>query len=58
MEFGKTVPTILHAGQKRRHRCKKQTFGLSGRRQGWNDLRECDCNMYITICKTDHQVQV
>ena len=40
MEFRKTVPTILHAGQQGRHRCRKQTFELSGRRQGWDDLRE------------------
>ena len=40
MEFRKTAPTILHAGQQRRHRCKEETFGLSGRRQGWDDLRE------------------
>ena len=33
------VPTILHAGQQRRHRRKEQTFGLDGRR-GWDDLRE------------------
>ena len=32
MEFRKTAPTILHAGQQRRHRCKEETFGLSGRR--------------------------
>ena len=28
----KMVTTILHAGRQRRHRCKEQTFGLSGRR--------------------------
>ena len=30
----------LYAGQKKRHRCIEQTFGLCGRRQGWDDLRE------------------
>ena len=40
IEFRKMVPMILYAGQKRRHRCKEQTFRLSGRRQGWDDLRE------------------
>ena len=25
---------------KKRHRCKEQTFGLCGRRRGWEDLRE------------------
>ena len=46
---------ILHAGQQRRHRSKEQTFGLSGRRQGWDDLREHPWNMYIAICKKDNQ---
>ena len=34
MEFTKTVTTILYARQQKRHRCKEQTFGLCGRRQG------------------------
>ena len=36
----KGVTTTLHARQQKRHRCKEQTFGLCGRRQGWDDLRE------------------
>ena len=36
----KDVTTTLYARQKKRHRCKEQTFGLCGRRQGWDDLRE------------------
>ena len=40
MEFRKIVLMILHAGQQRRQRHKQYTFGLSGRRQGWDDLRE------------------
>ena len=55
MEFRKTVMIILYAGQQKRHRCKEQIFGLSGRRQGWDDLREWHWNMYITICKIDDQ---
>ena len=39
-EFRKMVTTILYARQQKRHRCKEQTFGLCGRRQGWNDLRQ------------------
>ena len=35
----------------KRHRYKEQTFGFSGRRQGWNELREWHWNVYITICK-------
>ena len=34
------VPVILHAGQQRRRRHKEQTFGLSGKRRGWDSLRE------------------
>ena len=55
MEFRKTVMTILYARQQRRHRCKEQTFRLSGRRQGWDDLREKYWNMYITIHEIDDQ---
>ena len=32
MEFRKMVTMTLHARQQKRHRCKVQTFGLSGRR--------------------------
>ena len=45
----------LYARQQKRHRCKEQTFGLCGRRWGWDDLREQHWNMYITTCETDHQ---
>ena len=40
MEFRKTVTTTLYARQGKGHRCKEQTFGLCGRRRGWDDLRE------------------
>ena len=46
METRKMVLVILHAGQQRRHRCKEQTFGLSGRRWEWDDLREWYRKMY------------
>ena len=39
MEFRKMVMIMLYARQKKRHRCTEQTFGLYGRRQGWDDLR-------------------
>ena len=39
----------------KRHRCKEQTFGLCGRRQEWDDLREQHWNIYIIICEIDHQ---
>ena len=51
MEFTKMVLTTLYARQQKRPRCKEQTFGLWGRRQGWDDLREQHCNMYITTCE-------
>ena len=40
MEFRKMVVMALYARQQQRHRCKEQTFGLCGRRCGWDDLRE------------------
>ena len=45
----------LYARQQKRHRCKEQTFGLCGRRQGWDDLREQHWNMYIITCEIDHK---
>ena len=39
-EFRKMVTRTLHARQQKRHREKEQTFGLCGRRRGWDDLRE------------------
>ena len=45
----------LYARHKKRHRCMEQTFGLCGRRQGWDDLREQHRNMYIIYGETDHQ---
>ena len=26
--------------EQKRHRCKEQSFGLCGKRQGWDDLRK------------------
>ena len=40
MEFRKMVTMTLFAREQKKHRCKEQTFGLCGRRQGWGDLRE------------------
>ena len=51
----KMITIILYAGQKKRHRCIEQTFGLCRRRQGWVDLREQHWNVYIIKCETDHQ---
>ena len=49
------VTITLYARQKKRHRCTEQTFGLYGRRRGWDDLREQHQNMYIIKCETDRQ---
>ena len=40
MEFKQMIMIMLYARQQKRHRYKEQTFGLSGRGQGWDDLRE------------------
>ena len=40
MEFRKMVMMTIYVRQQKRHRCKEQTFGLCGRRRGWDDLRE------------------
>ena len=37
----------LYTKQKKRHRCIEQTFGLCGRRRGWDVSREQHRNMYI-----------
>ena len=49
------VTLTLYAKQKKRHRCTEQTFGLCGRRQGWDVLREQHQNMYIIYSETYHQ---
>ena len=41
------VTITLYAKQKKRHRCIGQTFGLGGRRRGWDALREQHPNIYI-----------
>ena len=40
MEFRKMVMITLYAKQKKRHRCTEQTFGLCGRRRGWDVSKE------------------
>ena len=37
MEFRKIVMITLYARQQKRHRCIEQSFGLCGRRWGWDD---------------------
>ena len=40
MEIRKMVTMGLYVRQQNRHRDKEQTFGLCGRKQGWDDLGE------------------
>ena len=47
MEFRKMLMMTLYAKQKKRQRCTEETFGLWGRRRGWDVLREQHQNMYI-----------
>ena len=54
-ELRKMVTMTLFTRQQKRHRCKEQTFGLCGRRQGWDDLKEAHWSMYIIICEIDRQ---
>ena len=55
MEFRKMVMVTLYAKQKKRHRCTEQTFGLCGRRRGWDVSREQHQNIYIIKGETDDQ---
>ena len=41
--------------KKKRHRFIEQSFGLCGRKQGWDVLREQHRNMYAIHGETDHQ---
>ena len=50
MEFRKMVMITLYARQQKRHRCREQSFGLSGRGRGRGGLGEWHWNMYIIIC--------
>ena len=46
------VTITLYAKQKKRHRCTEQTFGLCGRRQGWDVLRKQHRNMHTVKGET------
>ena len=51
MELRKMVTMTLYARQQKRHRCKEQTFGLCGRRRGWDDLRDSIETYILTYVK-------
>ena len=57
MEFRKMVLMVLHAGHQRGHSYKEQTFGLSGRRRGWDDLEKpLPSVKYTTSASSMHEV--
>ena len=41
-----------YARQEKRYRCEVQTFGLCGRRWGWDDLREQQVSEVAQLCPT------
>ena len=43
------VTITLYAKQKKRHRCIEQTFGLCGRRRGWDVSKTCILSMVKRI---------
>ena len=45
----------LFVGQQWRHRHGEQMCGHSGRMRGWDELREQDGSICITMCKIDSQ---
>ena len=55
MKFTKMVMATLCVRRQKRHRDNGQTFGLCGRRPGWDDFIEQHWNIYITICEIDDQ---
>ena len=48
----------LYAKQKKRHRCIEQSFGLCGRRRGWEVSREQHRGVYIVWGGADHQLRL
>ena len=55
MEFREMLMIILYAEQKKRHRFIEQSFGLCGRRWGWDVSGEQHRNMCIIYGERDHQ---
>ena len=58
MEFRKMVMITLYAKQKKRHRYTEQSFGLCGRRRGWDVQKEQQWNKYTIKGETDHQLRL
>ena len=55
MEFRKMLMITLYAEQIKRHRFIEQSFGLCGRRRGWDVSREQHRNMYTIKGETDYR---
>ena len=55
MEFRKMLMITLYAEKKKKDRFIEQSFGLWGRRRGWDVSREQHRNMYTIKGETDHQ---
>ena len=55
MEFRKMVTITLYVRQQKQHRYIEQSFGLCGRRWGWDNLREWHWNMYNIIYEMNPQ---
>ena len=49
------VTITLYTRQQKRHWCIEQSFGLSGRGRGWDDLGEWHSNMYNIMYEMSHQ---
>ena len=49
------VTITLYTRQQKRHWCIEQSFGLSGRGRGWDDLGEWHWNTYNIIYETSRQ---
>ena len=55
MELRQMVTITLYARQQKRHRCVEQSFGLCGRRRGWDDLQDSTEICILSYTETDHQ---
>ena len=50
------VTITLYAEQKKRHGCTEQTFGLCGRRRGWDVLKACASEVKATLRKLNGEL--
>ena len=55
MEFRKMVTITLYTRQQKRHWCIEQSYGLCGRRRGWEDLGEWHWNMHNIMYEMSRQ---